>query len=128
MDSPPSGSAKRFNSRENGTASDRPKLTVNYMADVQEFSADFSFTPANPRPGSEVRFSDQSTGEPTSWLWDFGDGQTIQLQNPTHTYATSGTVTVTLVVSNASGDDSVSKEVSVGSSVRRPSRRVAPVN
>jgi len=126
VDSPPSGSAKRFNSRENSTASSRPKLTISYEADLEEPTADFSFTPAQPRPGDEVRFSDESTGEPTSWLWDFGDGQTSQQQNPSHTYTTSGSKTVTLVVSNSSGTDSAVQEVRIGSLVRRPSRRVAP--
>ncbi len=106
IDSPPSGSAKRFNSRENSTASSRPKLTITYEADLEELSAEFSFTPAHPRPGDEVRFSDESTGETTSWLWDFGDDQTSDQQNPTHTYTTSGSKTVTLVVSNSVGSDS----------------------
>ena len=127
VDSPASGSAKRFNSRENPTASSRPKLTINYEADLEGPTARFSFTPAHPRPGDEVRFSDDSTGEPTSWLWDFGDGQTSQQQNPSHTYTTSGSKTVTLVVSNASGSDSTSNEVRISTPVRRPSRRVAPI-
>jgi PKD repeat protein len=31
-------------------------------------------------------FYDYSIGFPTNWLWDFGDGTTSTLQNPTHTY------------------------------------------
>jgi hypothetical protein len=127
VDSPASGSAKRFNSRENPTASSRPKLTITYEAVLEGPTASFSFTPTHPRPGDEVRFSDQSTGEPTSWLWDFGDGQTSQQKNPSHTYTTSGSKTVTLLVSNASGSDSAVKEVRISTPVRRPSRRVAPV-
>ena len=126
VDSPPSGSAKRFNSRENSSASSRPMLTITYEADLEEPAADFSFTPDHPQPGDEVGFSDESTGEPTSWMWDFGDGQTSQEQNPSHTYAISGSKTVTLVVSNASGSDSVTKEVHISTPPRRPSRRVAP--
>jgi plastocyanin len=126
VDSAATGSAKRFNSRENGTASSRPKLTIEYEADLEGPTAGFSFTPAHPRPGDEVRFSDESTGEPTSWLWDFGDGQTSQDTNPSHTYTTSGSKTVTLVVSNASGSDSAVKEVRISSPPRRPSRRVVP--
>jgi PKD repeat protein len=45
-------------------------------------------------------FSDLSTGAPTSWLWNFGDGATDTTQNPVHTYAANGTYTVTLTVSN----------------------------
>lgn len=123
---PASGSAKRFNSREHATATSRPKLTVSFEAGVGKPTAAFNFTPANPRPGDEVFFSDGSTGEPTSWQWSFGDGGTSAEQNPSHTYTTAGIKTVTLVVANASGDDTVVKMVSVGSSVLRPSRRVAP--
>ena len=126
IDSPPSGSAKRFNSRENSSATSRPKLTIEYESDLEGPTASFSFAPAHPRPGEEVRFSDDSTGEPTSWQWDFGDGQTSEQQNPTHSYTTSGSKTVTLVVSNASGSDSAVKEVPIGALVRRPSRRVVP--
>jgi hypothetical protein len=126
VDSPPSGSAKRFNSREHGTASSRPKLTITYETDLEKPAASFSFTPAHPLLGEEVHFSDDSTGEPTIWLWDFGDGQTSDQQNPNHTYTTAGSKTVTLVVSNAFGADSALKEVRIGSAVRRPSRRVVP--
>lgn len=51
-----------------------------------------------------VTFTDTSTGSPTSWAWNFGDGTTANVQNPpAHTYATAGTYTVTLVASNAQG-------------------------
>ncbi len=76
--------------------------------------------------GNETQLSDDSTGDPTTWQWNFGDGETSQEQNPIHTFATAGSKTVALVVSNASGDDTVAKEVNVGSPVLRPSRRVAP--
>ena len=126
VDSPPSGSAKRFNSRENSTASSRPKLTVHFETALVAPIAGFSFTPVHPGAGEEVRFSDESTSEPTSWLWDFGDGQTSEEENPSHIFTTAGNKTVTLVVSNASGSDSAVKEVRMSAPPRRPSRRVAP--
>ena len=52
-----------------------------------------------------VMFVDQSTGLPTSWLWNFGDGQTSTEQNPTHTYAKEATYTVTLTAKNQFGQD-----------------------
>jgi PKD repeat protein len=39
----------------------------------------------------------------TSWLWDFGDGTTSTLDNPSHTYTTVGTYDITLTVTTASG-------------------------
>jgi PKD repeat protein len=52
-----------------------------------------------------VDFVDQSTGLPTSWSWDFGDGQNSGSQNPTHLYQKEGTYTVTLTVRNNFGTD-----------------------
>jgi PGF-pre-PGF domain-containing protein len=57
----------------------------------------------------EVIFTDKSSEEPTSWLWDFGDGSTSNLQNPAHTYMASGTYTVNLTVSNANGSNSLAR-------------------
>jgi len=52
-----------------------------------------------------VNFTDLSNNTPTSWAWDFGDGNTSNLQNPSHTYSVSGVYTVTLTVSNFNGPD-----------------------
>jgi len=54
-----------------------------------------------------MQFIDQSTGSPTSWTWDFGDGSPVTAansqQNPSHTYAAAGNFTVKLTVSNSAG-------------------------
>ncbi|WP_406535251.1 PKD domain-containing protein [Methanobrevibacter sp.] len=47
-----------------------------------------------------VNFKDNSTGKPTSWLWDFGDGNTSTEQNPAHAYAQWGSYNVSLNVSD----------------------------
>jgi PKD repeat protein len=62
--------------------------------------ADFTATPLNPAVFASVSFTDTSTGgPPTKWLWDFGDGTTSSVQNPTYAYATAGLKTVTLTAS-----------------------------
>ena len=48
-----------------------------------------------------VNFTDQTTPIPTSWLWNFGDGQTSTVQNPSHTYTTAGNFNVTLTVTSS---------------------------
>lgn len=50
-----------------------------------------------------IQFTDLTTNAPTSWLWDFGDGTTSTLQNPSHQYAATGTYTVSLSATNANG-------------------------
>ncbi|MEZ4659733.1 MAG: Calx-beta domain-containing protein [Caldilineaceae bacterium] len=54
-----------------------------------------------------VQFHDESSGAPTDWQWDFGDGAASTAQHPTHLYATPGAYSVTLRVSNGAGADSV---------------------
>ena len=56
-----------------------------------------------------VTFTDQSTGAPTSWNWDLGNGQLTTVQNPTVTFSQPGTYTVKLVVRNANGIDQEEK-------------------
>lgn len=56
-----------------------------------------------------VGFTDQSTGGPTQWRWDLGNGVTSLLQNPSATYFNPGTYTVKLIVRNATGIDSITK-------------------
>ena len=51
-----------------------------------------------------VHFTDQSTGNPETYLWDFGDGGTSVVQNPQHTYRKPGMYTVSLTV--FSGEES----------------------
>ena len=53
--------------------------------------ASFTFSPQL----LQVSFSSTSTGNPSITTWDFGDGATSNLPNPTHTYATPGQYTVT---------------------------------
>jgi PKD repeat protein len=53
-----------------------------------------------------IHFTDQSTGqEINSWLWNFGDGGTSTLQNPTHQYYANGEYNVTLTVKSLYGED-----------------------
>jgi PKD repeat protein len=54
-------------------------------------------------PNYTFRFEDESTNNPTIWAWDFGDGTTSALQNPSHTYPDTGKYVVTLRVSNQQG-------------------------
>jgi beta propeller repeat protein len=64
---------------------------------------DFTASPTADIVPARITFTDLSSGAPTSWLWDFGDGTTSTLQSPSHTYAAIGTYTVNLTAMNAFG-------------------------
>jgi PKD repeat protein len=71
------------------------------------------FTAATPTYGEvplKVKFTDTSTGSPTSWSWDFGDGTYSTEQSPWHTYACTGKYDVGLTVTNAIGSDTVTQK------------------
>lgn len=57
-----------------------------------------------------IEFYDESVDVPQGWLWNFGDGNTSEEQNPIHTYENQGVYTVSLTVSNTLGEDEVVQE------------------
>ena len=75
--------------------------------------AAFDFVPGLPWRGVAVQFRDKSANNPTSWHWDFGDGGSSTQQNPVHTYAATGTFTVTLTVTNGAGTDQLVRAITV---------------
>lgn len=62
--------------------------------------AGFTFTEDAQCGTTTIEFTDTSEGNPTQWLWDFGDGNQSTDQNPTHTYTEGGPYTITLAASN----------------------------
>jgi len=70
--------------------------------------ANFTATPTSGSAPLTVNFTDQSTGNISSYSWDFNNDGTVDStdQNPSYTYASAGTYTVNLTVSNAKGSDS----------------------
>jgi len=80
--------------------------------------AAFDYVPATPSTTDMVTFSDRSSdkdGQVVAWAWAFGDGDTSADQNPTHSYAHSGSYSVTLVVTDNDGykSDSVTQVIRV---------------
>ncbi|MBK7031338.1 MAG: PKD domain-containing protein [Bacteroidales bacterium] len=64
-----------------------------------------------------TQFTDNTTissGSVVSWAWDFGDGFTSNLQNPTHVYSVGGAFSVTLtVVSDSACQNSLTQQVNI---------------
>jgi PKD repeat protein len=81
-----------------------------YINGNQELEAEFSGDPTTGEAPLTVEFTDESTGSPTSWEWDFGDSETSTDQNPTHEYADTGSYDVRLVISDGVDVDTMLKE------------------
>jgi len=89
--------------------------------------ASFECTP-NPRTDSDVQFTDKSIDPENmslSWLWDFGDGYTSELQNPTHKFKNEGNYDVILTVKD---EEDATDTLSMRVSVTKPSPSETPVS
>lgn len=93
-------------SGEKDTITRTDLITVKEGMPVADFIANITsgIAPLN------VQFIDSSTGRPTGWNWDFGDGETSSVQNPLHTYLSSGLFSVSLTVENSVGFDTTKIE------------------
>jgi PKD repeat protein len=99
-------------------ASDTDYTEISVMSEPNYLlTADFTYRPSSPSDLDVIHFTDQSTdgdGHIMSWSWDFGDGGTSTLQNPTYDYADNGTYHVTLTVLDDDGEsNAVSKDIIV---------------
>ena len=81
-------------------------LTISFCSNAQLRPGFTSDTTEGCSP-LYVRFKDQTKGGPTSWKWDLGNGTISYVQNPSTIYTLPGLYTVKLVVSNATGQDSI---------------------
>jgi len=80
-------------------------------------TANFTFAPENPSTEDVIQFTDTSTDidgeEINTWLWDFGDGNTSNIQNPTHQYGMATIYQVTLTIWDTEGaSDTITKNIS----------------
>nr|WP_319374820.1 chitobiase/beta-hexosaminidase C-terminal domain-containing protein [uncultured Methanobacterium sp.] len=82
---------------------DYPDVLLNLFA-IQDVVADFTTDKISGNDSITVQFTDTSSNIPTFWSWDFGDENTSDEQNPTHTYNTPGKYTVTLTIATNYGD------------------------
>src|SRR4029079_19145135 len=83
-------------------------------------TASFTAAPTTGTAPLATTFTDRSTGVPTQWLWDFGDGTSSVDQNPIHTFSTAGTSAVTLTVTTSKGTASTTQPNLVTVAVNPP--------
>jgi PKD repeat protein len=75
------------------------------VVDDSEPTVSFTFSPQDPVEGDDISFNATITAydTPVTILWDFDDGTTSTIEDPTHTYLTEGVYTVTVTVTDADG-------------------------
>jgi PKD repeat protein len=88
---------------------DPKDIYINTTTACDAPQANFSATPTQGLAPLTVNFTNLSVGDITSWSWNFGDGGTSNLQNPTHVYNNPGAYTVSLTVSGPCGVDTETK-------------------
>ncbi len=90
--------------------------------------AGFTANPSSGQAPLTVQFTDTSTGNPTAWSWNFGDGSTSSEENPSHTYESAGSFAVELTVTGSGGQtSSTSETISVTNAPPPPSSTVTVV-
>ena len=91
--------------------------------------AQFTGSPTSGVAPLAVSFANSSTGSITSYAWDFGDGATSTLANPSHSYAAAGVYTVKLTVTGPGGSNTQTRSNYLTVTTRRrrwPSSPAAP--
>lgn len=81
---------------------DNSLLKPGYITVHEKIVVSFSASEDTVEKGSVVSFTDESTGNPTSWNWDFegGNPTSSNVQNPQVQYNTAGAYKVELIASN----------------------------
>jgi PKD repeat protein len=104
-------------------------FSVPYSAPVVGFNA----SPGSGAPPLNVAFTNTTTGQVTSWVWNFGDGTTSNLKSPTHSYTTAGSFNPTLTATGPGGTatktatTAIAVSATTGSDTTPPSKPTGPV-
>ena len=96
---PGSYTAKLTVSNAKGSSTTSKTISATAVAPTATFSA----TPRTGIAPLSTAFTNTSSGTITSYSWNFGDGSTSTASNPTHSYATAGTYTVSLTAKGPAG-------------------------
>ncbi len=103
---------------------DTPRIAVDVVANPDLIELQAAFTaPATVRVGDPVQLTDASQGDPGGWRWqlDGATPATSSQQNPTATWSTPGTKTVTLTASRGSETDVATRTIQVEPASTTPS-------
>jgi len=102
-------------------------LSASEIHTLWQPAADFSAAPDSGAAPLTVTFSNATAGAVTSYLWDFGDGITSAITNPTHVYTEAGLYTVSLAATGPGGTDVLTRSayIQVNALVESPARIAA---
>ena len=93
---------------------DLPNVSLRVQPAPPSVNASFRYDPNNPDRFDTISFTDRSSvesgGQIAQWEWDFDDGRTSTLQNPTHQYHDDGTYRVELTVTTTDGVEDTATE------------------
>src|SRR5262249_37068669 len=107
-----------YNSAGESSPSNTASVTVASTPAQTPPYASFTVSSTSGIAGSTTfAFTDTSTGYFTSRTWNFGDGSSASLANPTHVYANAGVYTIILTISGSAGTSQASSTVSVNNPV-----------
>jgi len=101
------GGIATLNNAVTATTADAPSPTPTQIPG--DITAAFSADQTTGSAPLQVSFTDKSTGNPTSWFWDLGDGNTSPLQNVTHLYTDKGSYSIKLTAMNSISSGSIEK-------------------
>ena len=107
--SPLAGSGSAFNIWSGACTGDMNPCTFTISSDTSvnaqfDLITDFTAVPTSGPVPLYVCFSDASNNNPSSWLWDFGDGGSADTRNPCHPYLSAGNYGVSLTSSGGGGE------------------------
>lgn len=118
------GTGTRWAHAYQGSSTLAPILYVTYQTTGTPPSAVASATPTSGTASLAVSFTGSNStddGSIASYAWDFGDSNSSSTADPSHTYTTTGSFSVSLIVTDNEGDkDTASLTIEVNSGVNPP--------
>jgi len=87
-----------------------PTKTVTPTPTQTTLTASFYASPTYGHTPLKVQFRDYSTGNPTKWLWEFGDGGYSSQKNPYHVYLKKGSYSIRLTISGNGVQSSIYRQ------------------
>ena len=111
---PLAGSGSAFSNWTGACTGNTNPCSLNISSDTSVYAqfdilSDFAGTPTTGPVPLYVCFTDTSNDNPTSWLWNFGDGGTAGIQNPCHGYKDAGSYSVSLTTPGGGGGNTNKK-------------------